>query len=363
MLISSPFHTTATCSLPRKLPSSRIPTPIHPEQPKIIEEEQDNFVIVEDIGEDDTELIKVPRKKRGKAPKTWITNEEDSLTAKGIKDLYDVDARAEDARENVEEIELYDARSIGHPEPEWYENLVVNADDSAAQSSATPSFIPRWAKAARIADARARGDEEDSVSKGEFDPNMDLKSARKAAAPLTVAEIVHVLKEEQRAKNIVVLDMRSKVDYMEYMIIAEGRSKKQIYSMAHAVRIRAKHRIPDDPSIPKNLEIEGEGTEDWMVLDTGRIMVHCFTPDMRATINLEGLWMAIKDPLLAAAANASKIQDDYFEVYEAPAAIHAPYRNKKTKWLDESDVPDEEELIRRMNRDFSSHRKVLKHVH
>lgn len=42
--------------------------------------------------------------------------------------------------------------------------------------------------------------------------------------------------------------------------------------------------------MPPNLAIEGRDNEDWLVLDLGRIMVHCFTAEARKEIDLDSLW-------------------------------------------------------------------------
>lgn len=46
---------------------------------------------------------------------------------------------------------------------------------------------------------------------------------------------------------------------------------------------------------PDSLSIEGEDSEDWMLLDAGTVIVHCFTPEGRETYELEKLWNNIED--------------------------------------------------------------------
>ena len=81
------------------------------------------------------------------------------------------------------------------------------------------------------------------------------------------------------------------------MIIAEGRSPKHIYALIDTVRRIVKHRIIPDETMPPNISIEGYDSEDWMVLDLGKILLHVFTPEARLAYNLEGMWVSIYDPM------------------------------------------------------------------
>ncbi|KAJ3040271.1 Mitochondrial assembly of ribosomal large subunit protein 1 [Rhizophlyctis rosea] len=168
-------------------------------------------------------------------------------------------------------------RASSQQEDDWYINTAYNLPSS------TPP-LPRWMRTASVADARAEGREVDAT--------------QQKTGPLELEEIVGVLKEE-RGRNLCVIDMRSKCDFTDFMVICEGVSAKQVYALVDAVRRRAKFRIPYDTSLPPNVRVEGADTEDWMTLDTGKYIIHAFTPEARERYNLEGLWTAIKDPLLA----------------------------------------------------------------
>ncbi|KAJ1553540.1 Mitochondrial assembly of ribosomal large subunit protein 1 [Nowakowskiella sp. JEL0078] len=167
--------------------------------------------------------------------------------------------------------------------PNWFIDVAFNAP-LAKSIWQEGKKVPRWLSSQRIAELRANGDVEVDQEIIE-ETNLDL--------PISIKEIVAVLISEM-ASNIVVMDMKDKCDHMENMIIAEGRSKKQIYSMAHSVRIASRGRLPQrDTSIPVTLEIEGENTDDWMMLDLGGTVIHCFTPEARARYDIDGLWMNV----------------------------------------------------------------------
>ncbi|KAI9011259.1 Oligomerization domain-containing protein [Gaertneriomyces semiglobifer] len=169
------------------------------------------------------------------------------------------------------------------------------ADDWYIDPSYTPSeesFTPRWMQNVEVAVRRRLGLEEESVTDAED-------------GPLRLKEVVECLREE-KGDNLVVIDMRDKCDYTDWMVICEGRSKKQLYALVDSVRRRAKRRIPYDSGLPPTTTIEGADTDDWMLIDLGRFIVHAFTPEARLQYNLEGLWTAIRDPLLTLAREAAE---------------------------------------------------------
>ncbi|KAJ3292920.1 hypothetical protein HK104_004898 [Borealophlyctis nickersoniae] len=230
------------------------------------------------------------RGERRSAEKTYYetneTTETDTTSDPSDTDDYSHLAQDDSAREA--EIDSVASEADKELESDWYVDKAFNLPEDLAP--APESFIPRWMKNVDIAEARGSRVLEEDEDLGQVQ-DQDK-------GPLRLEEIVAVLKEEH-GTNLVVIDMRSKSDFTDYMVIVEGRSRKHIYNLADAVRRKAKFRIPYDSSLPQTgVTIEGRDTEDWMVLDTGRFILHCFTREARALYNLEGLWTAIKDPLL-----------------------------------------------------------------
>lgn len=85
-----------------------------------------------------------------------------------------------------------------------------------------------------------------------------------------------------------------------------------------------------------------------MVLDTGRFIIHCFTPEARARYNLEGLWTAIKDPLLALARNANV--DVQQQLTEAERGWDSrPREEFRIKQIERKHMLAEEEVVDRFN--------------
>ncbi|KAI8611513.1 Alpha/Beta hydrolase protein [Chytriomyces sp. MP71] len=155
----------------------------------------------------------------------------------------------------------------------------LDASDPALPATTDAKFTPKFMRAAATSESRALGLDSDTL------PSEDPS----ASGLLTPEAIMHTLRA-LRATNPVVLDVRDRCDWTETLIIAESRSKKQLYTLADAVRRLAKRYVPTDPALASNLVVEGAQTEDWMVLDLGRCVVHVMTPEARAFYDLEGLW-------------------------------------------------------------------------
>ncbi len=95
--------------------------------------------------------------------------------------------------------------------------------------------------------------------------------------------------EDDKAENIVALDLAGRASFADRMVIATGLADRQISAMAthleeklHAAGI-------------KRVQIEGSGGSDWVLIDTGDIVVHLFKPDARALYALEKMWGADLD--------------------------------------------------------------------
>ncbi|MHA1108157.1 MAG: ribosome silencing factor, partial [Alphaproteobacteria bacterium] len=72
----------------------------------------------------------------------------------------------------------------------------------------------------------------------------------------------------------------------DYMVIATGRSSRQILAMTdHLVRELKQHGLV-------GLTPEGRGQADWILIDAGDIVIHLFRPEVRAFYSLEKMWDA-----------------------------------------------------------------------
>jgi ribosome-associated protein len=90
--------------------------------------------------------------------------------------------------------------------------------------------------------------------------------------------------EENKAKNVLVLDMRGVTPLYDFFILCTGASRRQIHTIAEEVD--AAMRSAGD----ERLSIQGYQASRWVVQDYGDVVVHVFDADSRAYYNLEDLW-------------------------------------------------------------------------
>lgn len=90
--------------------------------------------------------------------------------------------------------------------------------------------------------------------------------------------------EEDKAEDIVQIDLRGKTAIADFMVIASGRSTRQVAALSEKLSDRLKHEYG---IISK---IEGKGAGDWVLLDTGDVIVHLFRPEVREFYQIEKMW-------------------------------------------------------------------------
>ncbi|MDP1750180.1 MAG: nicotinate-nucleotide adenylyltransferase [Reyranella sp.] len=90
--------------------------------------------------------------------------------------------------------------------------------------------------------------------------------------------------EEDKAEDVVVIDLKGKSAFADYMVIASGRSNRQVVAIAEHLADRLKQA--GHGYIP----VEGKQTGDWVLVDGGDVVVHIFRPEPRAFYALEKMW-------------------------------------------------------------------------
>jgi ribosome-associated protein len=89
---------------------------------------------------------------------------------------------------------------------------------------------------------------------------------------------------DNKARDILVLDMRGITPLYDFFVLATGISRRQLHTLAE--EIDAMMRADGDT----RLGIEGYEASKWVVQDYGDIVVHLFDPETRAFYGLEDLW-------------------------------------------------------------------------
>ena len=91
--------------------------------------------------------------------------------------------------------------------------------------------------------------------------------------------------DDDKAEDVVQIDLRGRSDVADYMVICSGRSSRQVASISEklADRLRAEFRIA--------AKMEGKETGDWVLIDGGDVIVHVFRPEVREFYQLEKMWL------------------------------------------------------------------------
>ncbi|HWB50838.1 MAG TPA: nicotinate-nucleotide adenylyltransferase [Stellaceae bacterium] len=90
--------------------------------------------------------------------------------------------------------------------------------------------------------------------------------------------------EDGKALDIVAIDLAGKTLLADYMVIASGRTARQVAALTeHLLEALGKKR---------RVSVEGKAQGDWVLVDAGDVIVHLFRPEIRAYYNLEKMWGA-----------------------------------------------------------------------
>ncbi|KQV35784.1 MULTISPECIES: ribosome silencing factor [unclassified Rhizobium] len=92
--------------------------------------------------------------------------------------------------------------------------------------------------------------------------------------------------EDSKAEDIVTIDIAGKSALGDYMVVVSGRSNRHVSAIAD-------HLISDlkDEGYG-NARVEGLETGDWVLIDSGDIIIHVFRPEIREFYNIEKMWAA-----------------------------------------------------------------------
>ncbi len=115
------------------------------------------------------------------------------------------------------------------------------------------------------------------------------KVAPKAAAPKSAPQSdllkrILVSLDDNKAENIVTIDLAGRSSLCDAAVVASGRSSRHVAAMAdHLARKLKEGGYGTRP-------ISGQGQGDWVLVDAGDVIVHLFRPEVRDYYDLEGMW-------------------------------------------------------------------------
>lgn len=105
-----------------------------------------------------------------------------------------------------------------------------------------------------------------------------------ATSELLLETVLSSLNDD-KAEDIVQIDLRGKTEIGDHMIICSGRSTRQVAAMSE----RLAQRIKDEYGYL--VKVEGKDSGDWVLIDTGDVIVHVFRPEVREFYQLEKMWL------------------------------------------------------------------------
>jgi ribosome-associated protein len=104
------------------------------------------------------------------------------------------------------------------------------------------------------------------------------------AEPGSLLALVLAQLDDDQAQDIVTIPLEGKSSIADFMVVASGRSTRQVAAMANKLAEKLKQSGEPSP------RIEGLPAADWVLIDAGDVVVHLFRPEVRSFYNLERMW-------------------------------------------------------------------------
>lgn len=117
------------------------------------------------------------------------------------------------------------------------------------------------------------------VANDEAEPDVVSGAPNKALLDAILEQL-----DDDKAENVVTVEMSGKSSMCDYLVIASGRSQRQVGAIAEHLRERLKPMLPVAPPI------EGLPQGDWVLVDAGDVIAHIFRPEVRTFYRLERMW-------------------------------------------------------------------------
>ncbi len=126
-----------------------------------------------------------------------------------------------------------------------------------------------------------------AASKASTSASVRTKTGLDADA---ATRIVLASLEDDKAEDILALDIRGKSSFADMLVIASGRSQRHVGALADHLVQKLKE------AGASNVRVEGLPHCDWVLVDAGDVIVHLFRPEVRAFYNIERIWSAAAGP-------------------------------------------------------------------
>jgi ribosome-associated protein len=111
------------------------------------------------------------------------------------------------------------------------------------------------------------------------------KKKRMPPVPAELLKLVEASLDDDKAEDVVVIDLAGKTEIADFMVIANGGSRRQVGAMADHIQRKMKALGL------KAVRAEGLENCDWVLIDGGDVIVHLFRPEVREFYNLDKMWI------------------------------------------------------------------------
>ena len=115
-----------------------------------------------------------------------------------------------------------------------------------------------------------------------FTPRTRPPARPPAPQPGELLELVLKTLEDGKAEDIVTIELAGKTTIADQMVIATGRSTRQVLALAEHLEEALSRRM--------RISVEGKTQGDWVLIDASDVIVHLFRPEVRSYYNLEKMW-------------------------------------------------------------------------
>jgi ribosome-associated protein len=113
-----------------------------------------------------------------------------------------------------------------------------------------------------------------------------LAAERRELAAAAAIKLVRKSLEDSKAEDITPIDITGKSPIADWMVVASGRSQRHVGAIAERLVSALK------AAGGGNIRVSGERQCDWVLIDTGDVVVHIFRPEIRSFYNIEKMWLA-----------------------------------------------------------------------
>ena len=112
-----------------------------------------------------------------------------------------------------------------------------------------------------------------------------VTTAQTAFGSAEMLALVLASLDDDKAEEVVSIPLKGKSAMADHMVVASGRSSRQVSAMAEKLIDRIK------AASGKSARVEGRETGDWVLIDAGDVIVHLFRPEVREFYQLEKMWL------------------------------------------------------------------------